>query len=195
MSDLGLSFMPNAQPNQPGQGPQPGVEPVQNAIRILSLRLPKVVGGGAFAPGALLNGAGAQGNPFTQTAFAQTQKLGSDPLGGLGNLPGPSGSGPSVTGAPSPGLDAGSIPPGMLQQLLDLLAGRSGGNTGGNTPTPSRIIPGGESRNPNPIPSPGPTDPTMTPPPLDFNPGSPMPSAPPAPPTYGRNPLGDRNVF
>lgn len=62
----GVSFQPGSQdernrinPNAPN-GTQEGV---QDAIKVLSLRLPKVVGAQAIAPNALLRSEGSGGNP------------------------------------------------------------------------------------------------------------------------------------
>lgn len=62
MDNFGLSFSPLGQggptnPNNPGT-PSGGGNPVQDAIKVLSLRIPKVVGAGAPSPQVLLGGAG-----------------------------------------------------------------------------------------------------------------------------------------
>lgn len=56
MADVGLTFSPtsdqsNAQQRTPGGG---GLSPVQDAIRILSFKLPTVLGPGAITPGSNL---------------------------------------------------------------------------------------------------------------------------------------------
>jgi hypothetical protein len=76
--DFGISFSPLQPPASGGpnggangaRGGPPG-SPVQEAIRILSLRIPRVVGASALAPMGLLNalggsalGSGASANPF-----------------------------------------------------------------------------------------------------------------------------------
>lgn len=62
MDNFGLSFSPLGQggptnPNNPGT-PSGSGNPVQDAIKVLSLRIPKVVGAGAPSPQVLLGGAG-----------------------------------------------------------------------------------------------------------------------------------------
>lgn len=97
--DAGLSFQPNAQPSQQNAGGDAGptdrgANPVQDAIRILSLRLPRVVGQ-APTSGALLNGpgmaglgAGFAGNPANFMALLQR----------------------FISGQGGPGTPAGAIP-------------------------------------------------------------------------------------
>lgn len=70
----GVSFQPGSQddqkrinPNAP-QGTQDGV---QEAIKVLSLRLPKVVGANAPVPTQLLSAEGAQGNRRVDSMVAQ----------------------------------------------------------------------------------------------------------------------------
>ena len=63
--DLGVSFVPGGGPSgeteKPGPGGASGLSPVQRAVQLLSLRLPRVIGPQALAPGALLGARGAQG--------------------------------------------------------------------------------------------------------------------------------------
>jgi hypothetical protein len=82
--DFGLSFSPLQPPAFGGPGSNGnnalgnnGPSPVQEAIRILSLRIPRVVGAGALAPLGLLNSLGASGlgtagsaNPFAHGTAA-----------------------------------------------------------------------------------------------------------------------------
>lgn len=81
---FGVSFMPGAQ-GENGQEmdgtrrPMAARNPVQEAVKILSLRLPKVYGAQALAPQALLNAPGGMGMPGTQgnvTAQALAQLAG-----------------------------------------------------------------------------------------------------------------------
>ncbi len=61
---LGISFAPGAddqQRQQQGGTAPSGVPPLQTAIRLLSLRLPRVGGANALAPGPLLQSAGGAG--------------------------------------------------------------------------------------------------------------------------------------
>lgn len=64
----GVNFQPGLQdsndPRMQGERrPGGSSQGVQDAIKVLSLRLPKVVGAQAVAPSALLNAPGAAGNP------------------------------------------------------------------------------------------------------------------------------------
>ena len=43
----------------------------QQAVRVISMRVPRLMGGGAIAPAPLLQGQGGQGSPFTQGPVAQ----------------------------------------------------------------------------------------------------------------------------
>lgn len=175
---FGVSFLPQGGGNPGEQGQPTAVEPSQAAIKILSLRLPKVTGGSPFAPAPLLQAPGGMGNPLLRSGIGQTQQR---VLPQLAAPPGPSGPvGPSVGGAPSP--FAGGLPPGVIQDVLDILAKMP------KPPmAPPRVIPGEEGRNPNPRPSdpgmPAPTTPTFTLPP-------PPAPAPPAQ-DFPRTPWGD----
>ena len=92
-NSFGISFVPGAQRDQiEQQGGQPsGLSPAQSAVQMLSLRLPRVAGAQALAPGALLASPGAAGqqmgsamsNPLLQ-ALLRLAGL----LGGPEGLPG-----------------------------------------------------------------------------------------------------------
>lgn len=135
--ELGLTFAPtNQNQQQAGQGPQPGGT-VQDAIRILSLNLPRVTGAAGLAPQGLLAAPGAAGV-----------------LGGMGTPQGPGGaSNPLLEalrrllmggGAPLPSVTPGltPTPPGAPQAPV---------------PTGPPPMPGGpptpRSANPSTIPS------------------------------------------
>ena len=98
---LGLAFQPGVnQPQGYGGGGQPGgapgqaVSPLQSAIRLISLRLPTVVGAHALAPQALLNAPGGAGQMPGDSAIALLRKLfGMAPGGITGSMAGPSGGG------------------------------------------------------------------------------------------------------
>src|SRR3990167_7066414 len=64
-SPFGISFVPGAQPdNQNGMsGGRGGASrnPIQEAVKILSLRLPKFYGSGSIAPAPLLQAPGGEG--------------------------------------------------------------------------------------------------------------------------------------
>jgi hypothetical protein len=67
---FGISFLGDDPKN--GNGEQ---DRFQEAVRVLTLRLPRVVGGSALAPAPLLHGQGASGSPFLQQALAQMAGL------------------------------------------------------------------------------------------------------------------------
>ena len=110
MADFGVSFFPSRNVNMP-QGPGTegaAVNPIQQAIRILSLHLPKITGGAPIAPGSLL-GAGPQSQ---SDLLMILQKL----LGGGALAPGapsPFAGGPSpFGGGPPPSLPPPKVIPG-----------------------------------------------------------------------------------
>jgi hypothetical protein len=63
---FGVSFLDD----QDGPGPNKG-DRYQEAVEVLTMRVPRVVGGGAFAPAPLLQGMGGSGSPFAQSAIQQ----------------------------------------------------------------------------------------------------------------------------
>lgn len=65
----GVSFQPQDATGQ--TDPKLAPQSVQEAIKILSLRLPKTVGARAVAPGALLNAQGSGGNPRVDSVVNQ----------------------------------------------------------------------------------------------------------------------------
>lgn len=85
MPNWGVSFVPGAQDEGQSQGGgRPGGprNPVQEAIQILSLRLPRVYGATSLAPAPLLNAAGGMGQPGAKgnvTAQALAQMAGLPP--------------------------------------------------------------------------------------------------------------------
>lgn len=85
MAGLGVSFLPGAQDDngQHGENGRTGASrtPVQQAIKILSLRLPKFYGAGAIAPAPLLTAAGGMGQP------AARGNVSAQALAGLAGLP------------------------------------------------------------------------------------------------------------
>lgn len=82
MSDLGVSFSPF---NQPAAGKAQPVgaagQPVQDAIKILSLRVPTTVGASSGAPQSLLGGPTALGSQLNSFAA-----LGGGQAGQVGNI-------------------------------------------------------------------------------------------------------------
>jgi hypothetical protein len=69
---FGLSFVPDGQTDptkkKVGEG---GVTPTQQAIQLLSLRLPRVVGGSPIAPAPLLQSPGGAGRPSPESVAQQ----------------------------------------------------------------------------------------------------------------------------
>ena len=57
--EIGISFAPTGQGAAGAQVERSATSPVADAIKVLSLRIPRVVGPGGIAPGALMNGMGA----------------------------------------------------------------------------------------------------------------------------------------
>ena len=120
---FGVSFLPNG--DQRFQRPQDqpggtGRAPLQEAVKILSMRVPRVVGANPLAPLALLNAPGGVGlQPGQLEQLMRT--LGVGPQMQTGQVP-TTGAGPSVGGAPSPFAS--------MQGLMPT-AGGSGGPTGG----------------------------------------------------------------
>jgi hypothetical protein len=144
--DFGLSFQPGAdQGNGTNQNePQgPGPTPVQSAVKLLSLRLPSVVGAQAISPQALLQSpgsAGLGGGQMTPDAFlallkklmgqsgAQVPQLSSD---GLSNQ---SGAPRMPTFQPSPSQQAPAFevkPPNIIPPHIKVGDGSGEGATEG----------------------------------------------------------------
>ena len=98
MAGFGYSFMPGQNGDQAQQRQQPGWAGPQSAIQMLSLRLPRVLGAQALAPGALLNSQGAGGlpDPLLQAILRLAGQAG--PGGPGGGAPG----GPSLMGGAPP---------------------------------------------------------------------------------------------
>ena len=105
---FGVSFLPNG--DQRYQRPQDpygatGRAPLQEAVKILSMRVPRVVGANPLAPLALLNAPGGGGlQPGQLEQLMRT--LGIGPSMQTGETP-TTGAGPTVGGAPSPFACAG----------------------------------------------------------------------------------------
>ena len=142
----GVSFIPGqGQDNGQEQGGPggPQVSPTQQAIRLLSLRLPRFSGPNGFAPSSLLNGPGAAGNP----AFGPNAPMGGFPGAMPSPMPPEMPGGMPGGGMPGGGMPGGGMPggmpggmgglsPAMLEALRRLAQQRSLG-----TPGP-HIIPG-----------------------------------------------------
>ena len=113
---LGLSFAPRSQDEIAARGTGgPSPSPIQEAIRILSLRLPRAFGASAPAPSALMAGAGAPSRaaalpgPTTNPILEQLLRA---LLGGMA----PQGMARGLPGLPVPGgaMGAFGLPPGPM---------------------------------------------------------------------------------
>src|SRR3990167_1200363 len=88
----GVSFQPGQSGSRGTQSrPSSANTGIQEAIKLLSLRLPRVVGARAMAPQALLESAGSGGNPRVDSVVSQVMRrmfpTGGDP--GAGGTPAP----------------------------------------------------------------------------------------------------------
>lgn len=111
---FGVSFQPGAQGfNQNGNG-QPSQSPsgaVQEAIKILSLRLPKVVGAQASVPMPLLTSQGSGGNPRVNSVVNQIMaRFGGQGAPSMPAMPSGQPSGPNFAGASAPYQQAPQMP-------------------------------------------------------------------------------------
>jgi len=136
---IGVSFLPGQQQGQAGAGtgtadPQ---EAVSQAIKILSLRLPRVVGAGAIASPALLNAPGAAG---VSGSGMNIDRLVQMILQGI--LPGSAVSGAAAT----PG--GSEISPTLAQIFAQTRP--SGAMTGAQTGPPSTGVPAPAAPSPSP---------------------------------------------
>lgn len=158
MADIGVSFIPTQDNQQPGGNQQGELQgDLAAAYKILSLRLPSIVGAGGIAPNSLLQSQGAIGVPG-----AKTQPGGFNPYAalfeqllkhGLGMGP----SAPSSTTMPIPGGPSSMPMPQGTPPVSNV-----------NPPAPpsqmpppaapsTRIIPGGDDTRAMPNPNPSPT--------------------------------------
>jgi hypothetical protein len=85
---FGVSFLDD----QESQGQNKG-DRYQEAVEVLTMRVPRVVGGGAFAPAPLLQGMGGAGSPFAQSAIQQA-------MAQMAGLPQQMGGAPRASQAP-----------------------------------------------------------------------------------------------
>jgi hypothetical protein len=132
MPSYGIGFQPGQDQNGQGSGPAP----LESVVKLLSLRLPSVVGAQGIAPQGLLNAPGmaGQGGGMGETQWLQMLR---QLLSGGGMGMGAQGMGmPGGTAGPRiiPGIDdpSGTPGPGGLGQVdwASVLRGRTGGNTG-----------------------------------------------------------------
>jgi hypothetical protein len=95
---LGMSFAPNDDPTAQRRGPSPA--PIQEAIRVLSLQMPRVIGANSPNPAALMsqmsgqmNGGQGLGGPTSNPIIEQLLRA---------LMGGQSGQMPGLPGAPQP---------------------------------------------------------------------------------------------
>lgn len=131
---LGSSFSPQDQQKKQAM---PGT-PIQQALQILSLHLPRVLGAGAPAPRELL-AAGGQFRPAPNVTGLVGPPAGAPPP--------PTFQGPPVRGGGSPGFQG---PPAQAP-------GFQFGQPPGQMPGPPQYLPGGPPHPVIPPPAPGPT--------------------------------------
>jgi hypothetical protein len=105
---LGMSFAPNDDPTAQRRGPSPA--PIQEAIRVLSLQMPRVIGANSPNPAALMsqmsgqmNGGQGLGGPTSNPIIEQLLRA---LMGGFGWV------NPPVRPTPPPGVPQ---PPAMAQ--------------------------------------------------------------------------------
>lgn len=117
--DFGVSFQPGVNGNgqaRNGSGPQPPRNSIQEAIQMLSLRMPKVFGARAIAPAPLLTSPGGMGQPAARgnvSAQALASLAGLPSGRGMPSMPAPMIPTPPLAGptprqfAPLPGPTPG----------------------------------------------------------------------------------------
>lgn len=111
---LGMSFAPQSDAMRRPTTAPPSQTPVQEAIRVLSLQLPRLTGASGPTPGALMAGAGAGfGGPTSNPILEQLLRAlfaGRSPQAGMPGLPTPGM--PSMPSRPIfPGFTFGTAPP------------------------------------------------------------------------------------
>lgn len=117
---IGVNFQPGTQDQQNGQQ-RSAPQNVQEAIKVLSLRLPKVVGANAISPQALLSSQGGGANPrvdsLVQSILQRMFPQAAPPSASMPQAPAPM-IPPPTPQTPPPmgggGLDANAIPPASL---------------------------------------------------------------------------------
>lgn len=117
--NFGVTFAPYQDPS----GQNASVTPIQQAIKMISLRIPRVAGAAAPAPAALLNSPGGAGRPDVHSAVLQTILKtimgGSLPMSDQAPPVSPVGPPPMADPgiAPSPVSDSRPIDPGGVSHI------------------------------------------------------------------------------
>lgn len=198
LPNYGVTFLPqgDATYRRPGQPASQGTAPVQEAVKILSLRVPRMLGASPISPMALLTGAGSQGMPA-----GTLQQLIQKYLPVTGPAPPMLAEGPTAgQPAPAASLQVSALPSapsaqagGQPAPVAQAVSGPSGGlgpSLGSSTPAPAAPI----------TPAPSVASPAGTPqppavlgvaPPLPMpGPSRPMPSTPSPGPGWTVSPDG-----
>src|SRR5688572_3321475 len=129
----GVNFQPGGGPNGNPEQPRNGNAGVQEAIKILSLRLPKVVGAQAAAPMALLTSQGGGGNRVDSVVnqiLARIMPTGQpmgQPMAGFAPQPQAPDGAPSFSGSAQPNYAQSSGPPALPQWPWTNLGSALGG--------------------------------------------------------------------
>ena len=180
---IGVNFQPgsNQDNGQNGQA-RPPASGVQEAIKVLSLRLPKVVGAQGVTPMPLLTSQGAGGNPRVDSVVNQImQRIGPMPQ----QAPAPQTAGPSFGGevggmySTPPSMPNWPTPPQQPPQQTypaPRIVVDNGLNLPPRWPGQAHVDPGG------PIGGPGMIAPIPQPNPTPWSPTNPDPTTPPPPP-------------
>lgn len=185
MDNFGISFSPLGNQSQSGPGGSPSAggasNPVQDAIRTLSYRQPRTVGGGAPINASLLNAQGAAGLPQASAMATPAAPTGGleEILRKLFGLPpqmAPQAA-PEAAGAP-PAMDQGTGM-GSFQSQPQSFQPMMGGSAM-STPPPPRFTPGITAGEPAPS---------------SFNPGSVQDEMKPLDPGLTMAPTGNAGEF
>jgi hypothetical protein len=170
MPTYGVTFLPQGDAlYRKGDGGATGTAPLQEAVRVLSLRVPNVIGNNPMAPLALLNAPGGKDVPAgllqqllrQQGVMGQQPAPGSDvggpePQTGPDTAPSPSGSeiasapvsSPTVAGPGAPGAsEAAPAPIGAATPLSSLL-GSAPSQMPSGVPTVRPTVTGGQTSAP-----------------------------------------------
>lgn len=177
---FGATFAPFPDPS----GQNKSVSPIQQAVQLLSLRVPRVVGAAAPASAALLNSPGSSGSPDVHSAVLQTilktimgsgtpMSSAAPPLSPMGPVPAAmSPTGPSVPAtpfaAPRDAAPAPPLPPGAPHLSFEEGPGLGGAPHPDPAPEPATVAPPVAEPEPSAAPSmPLPPDQRDAPDPMD----------------------------
>lgn len=111
MPDIGLTFAPTSDPMTASHGQSNQSSPVQDAIRILSFRLPTVLGAGAITPAQNMGPSYGLGDSVIQNWLRQLM-LGAGGGGSVGSPYGDLFGGGGQSGSSTP--PSGGLPPSII---------------------------------------------------------------------------------